>query len=163
PEVAEWTRAQNERTRAFVAAVPGVPALEARIRALTEVGFAGGPAVRTTKRGESRYFHMKREGSQNHAILYVRDGLRGADRILLDRAPRSADGTDALDWWYPAWDGGLVAWGRSESGSEESTLFLRDVERGVDLPDRITRTRHCTVAWLADGSGFYYSRFPEPG
>ncbi|MFO0672420.1 MAG: hypothetical protein U0235_22890 [Polyangiaceae bacterium] len=59
--------------------------------------------------------------------------------------------------------GGFVAWGRSESGSEESTLVIRDVATGKDLPDRITRTRHASVAWLPGGKAFFYSRYPAPG
>jgi prolyl oligopeptidase len=163
PEVTAWTRAQNEHTRAYLDAVPGARALEARVRALLEVGSCSAPAVRTTARGQVRYFHMKREGTQNHPILYVRDSVHGDDRVLLDPAHLSTDGTDALDWWYPSWDGALIAWGRSESGSEESTLYVRDVDGGMDLRDRIPHTRHCTVAWLPDRSGFYYSRFPAPG
>src|SRR5690606_5930134 len=110
-----------------------------------------------------RYFRTKREGTQNQPTLYVRDGHDGADRVLLDVAALSEDGTSALDWWYPSWDGRLLAWGRSESGSEESVLFLRDVATGKDLPDKIDRTRHASVAWLPDGKSFYYSRYPAPG
>src|SRR5690606_29003147 len=91
------------------------------------------------------------------------DGHDGADRVLLDVAALSEDGTSALDWWYPSWDGRLLAWGRSESGSEESVLFLRDVATGKDLPDKTDRTRHASVAWLPDGKSFYYSRYPAPG
>src|SRR5207244_3846346 len=49
------------------------------------------------------------------------------------------------------------------SGSEESTLFLRSVETGRDLPEKIEHTRHASVAWLPDGKSFYYSRYPDPG
>ena len=64
---------------------------------------------------------------QNQPTLYVRDGVAGKDRALVDASALSEDGTTALDWWFPSKDGALLAWGRSESGSEESTLFVRDV------------------------------------
>src|SRR5262249_8721454 len=92
-----------------------------------------------------------------------RSGVRGPDRVLIDPATMSEDGTTALDWWFPSPDGALVAWGRSESGSEDSTLFVRDVETGKDLADTIPNTRHASVAWSADHEGFYYSRYPEAG
>jgi prolyl oligopeptidase len=38
-----------------------------------------------------------------------------------------------------------------------------DVGAGHDLPDRITRTRAASVAWLPDSTGFYYTRYPAPG
>ena len=33
---------------------------------------------------------------------------------------------------------------------------------GEDLPDVIPRTRACSLAWLPDGNGFYYTRYPAP-
>ena len=162
-EVKTWTAAQNARTRQEIDAIPGGARLRAQIRGLLEVGFVSAPAIRTTRGGARRYFHTKREGAQNQPILYVRDGAFGAPRVLIDAALLSADGTTALDWWYPSWDGALCAWGQSESGSEESTLFVRDVDTGADLPDQIRHTMHASVAWLPDGSGFYYSRYPAPG
>jgi prolyl oligopeptidase len=162
PEVHEWTARQNERTRAFVDAIPGRERLKEEGKELLEIGYVTAPSVRRSKAG-MRYFHTKREGAQNQPTLFVRDGEAGKDRVLLDTSALSADGTTALDWWYPSWDGALVAWGRSDSGSEESVLHVRDVATGKDLPDRIDRTRHASLAWLPDGKSFYYSRYPEPG
>jgi prolyl oligopeptidase len=44
-----------------------------------------------------------------------------------------------------------------------STLRVLDVASGRDLPDAIPFTRACSLAWLPDGSGFLYTRDPEPG
>jgi prolyl oligopeptidase len=162
-EVRAWTEAENARTRAFVDAVPGAERIAARLRELLAIGFCASPAVRTTKGGARRYFHQRRVGGQNQPVLYVRDGVHGEDRVLLDPSALSSDGTTALDWWYPSFDGALVAWGMSESGSEESTLRVRDVATGKDLDLAIPHTQHASVAWLRDGSGFYYSRYPAPG
>ena len=48
----------------------------------------------------------------------MRDGLDGADRVLVDVNGDRPDGTRALDWWFPSDDGGLVAYGVSDDGSE---------------------------------------------
>lgn len=162
PEVRSWTDTQNAHTRQILDAIPGRDALKADVTELLQIGYVSAPAVTIGKAG-ARYFHTRREGAQNQPTLYVRDGHAGKDRSLIDVAALSDDGTTALDWWYPSWDGGLVAWGRSESGSEDSVLQIRDVGTGKDLPDRIDRTRHASVAWLPDGRSFYYSRYPEPG
>ncbi len=161
-EVRAWTDGQNVRTRAYLDE-SSAEGLRARIKSLVELGFCAAPAIRTTKTGARRYFHTRREGGQNQPILYVRDGVHGEDRVLLDPSTLSPDGTTALDWWYPSWDGALVAWGKSEGGSEESTLFVRDVATGQDLPLTISHTQHASIAWRCDGSGFYYSRYPAPG
>jgi len=160
-EVRAWTDEQNARTRAVIAALASDEsraALRARIEALLEIGFTSPPAVR-----KGRYFHQRRVGRQLHPILYVRDGVSGEDRVLLDPATLSEDGTTALDWWYPSRDGALLAWGSSEGGTEESTLRVRDVATGADLADRIPFTQHASVAWLPDGRSFYYTRHATPG
>ena len=45
----------------------------------------------------------------------------------------------------------------------QSTLHVRDVDTGKDLPDKIERTRACSLAWKPDGEGFYYTRYPAVG
>ena len=163
PEVHAWTERENARTRTLLDQLPIRTKLQTEIKDVLRIGIVASPIVRTTRIGTQRYFHTKREGLQNQPTLWVRDGSTGKDRALIDVASLSEDGTTALDWWYPSWDGSVVAWGRSESGSEESTLFVRDATTGKDLPDRIERTRHVSLAWLPDGKSFYYARYPEAG
>ncbi|MDB4946279.1 MAG: Prolyl endopeptidase [Labilithrix sp.] len=162
-EVRAWTAAQNAHTRERLDAVAGRDALEREVRTLLQIGYVSAPSIRTTKEGVRRYFTTRREGTQNQPVIYVRDGANGEDRVLLDGSALSEDGTTAIDWWYPSRDGARVAWGRSESGSEESTLFVRDVATGEELPDRIPYARYASVAWLPSGDRFFYSRYPAPG
>jgi len=42
-------------------------------------------------------------------VLYVREGLDGKDRVLVDVNLLAADGTVALDWFWPAEHGKYVA------------------------------------------------------
>ena len=163
PDVRAWTDQQNAHTRKAIDVLPGREALRAQVKDLLQIGYVSPPSVRTTRGGLTRYFHTRREGTQNQPTLYVRDGVASKDRVLLDASALSEDGTTALDWWYPSRDGALLAWGRSDSGSEESTLFIRDIATGKELPDRIEHTRHASLAWMPDGKSFYYSRYPVPG
>jgi prolyl oligopeptidase len=158
PEVRAWVEAQNARTRAVLDAFPGRAALRRRLETYLSIGTVGVPSVRG-----GRIFHTRREGRTDQPILHVRDGVRGSDRVLLDPNPLSPDGTVALDWYHPSWDGGLVAYGLSASGDEQSTLRVRDAASGKDLDDAIPGTRACSLAWEPGGSGFYYTRYPEPG
>jgi prolyl oligopeptidase len=162
-EVRAWDEAQNAQTRAWLERVPARETLQARIRELLSVGQVGAPVARTTREGLRRYFHVRRDADQEQAVLVVREGVGGADRVLIDPAPLSADRTTTIDWWVPSRDGALVAWGLSEGGTEQSTLRVRDVATGHDLPDRIPYTRHASVAWLPEGDAFFYTRYPEPG
>jgi len=153
---------QNRWFAKYLANVPARGPFEARIAKLLERGSVSLPVLRKSK-GKSLYFHQKREGAATQPSVYVREGFEGKDRQVLDGASLAADGTAAIDWWFPSPDGSKLAWGRSDSGSEESVLHVRDVATGKDLEDVIPHTRHATVAWLPDGTAFYYTRYPAPG
>jgi len=150
--------AQGRHTREVLDAAPVRERIRARLSELFTIGAVSAPSVH-----RGRYFHLRRAGDQQQPVLYVRDGVRGADRVLLDPAALSADAATALDWWYPSPDGSLLAYGLSEGGSEKSELRVRDVAAGYDREDVIPWTRAASLAWLPDGSGFYYTRYPEPG
>jgi prolyl oligopeptidase len=157
-EVRQWSESQSRHTRAALDAIPFAAAIRARLRALFSIGLVSAPIIRG-----QRYFHQRRTGDQEQPVLYVRHGRDGADRVLLDPVARAEDRTSALDWYYPSDDGCLVAYGVSEGGSEQSVLHVRDVESGLDLADVIPGTRACSLEWRPDGSGFFYTRYPEAG
>jgi prolyl oligopeptidase len=83
--------------------------------------------------------------------------------VLVDANQLAADGTIALDWFHPSDNGKYVAYGTSPSGSEMSTLHVIETKTETILPDTIERTRACSIAWLHDNSGFYYTRYPQKG
>jgi len=157
-EVHEWVTAQNALTREHLDKFAGREAIRSRLEELLSVGSITTPAV-----CGRRYFYSRREGKQNQPVLYVRDGLDGKDRVLIDPNTLSKDGTVALDWHFPSRDGKLLAFGTSESGSEKSTLRILDVDSGERLADVIPFTRACSVAWKPSGEGFFYTRYPTPG
>ncbi len=158
PAVKEWTEKQNAYTRSFLDKLPGRDDIRARLDTLTQITGIGVPHPASGK-----YFYVKREGKQNQPVLYVREGVNGADRELLNVNALAADGTTALDWNFPSKDGRLLAYGLSVGGNEQSTLRIRDVATGNDLPDTIPNARACSLAWLPDASGFYYTRYPKAG
>ncbi|HWB43662.1 MAG TPA: prolyl oligopeptidase family serine peptidase [Gemmatimonadales bacterium] len=153
----EWTDAQNALTRSYLDAAPGRDELHRRLDQLLAIGAIGVP---TPARG--RYFYQRRDGRQNQPVLYLRAGVQGEDRVIVDPNALDPGGTIALDWYYPSDDGRLLAYGLSENGSEQSVLHVRDVDAGADLGDLIPHTRAADLAWLPDGSGFYYTRYPAP-
>jgi prolyl oligopeptidase len=158
-EVEGWTEAQNAFTRSQLDAFPGRAALAAAY----EKVFAVNTVLAAAPHG-TRLFLQRKEGLKSHPTIDVHEGGPGAPaRTVIDPNTFSSDGTVALDWWYPSPDGAYIAYGRSESGSEMSTLFVRDVKAGADLADHIPRTQYATVAWDPDGRGFLYTRHPAKG
>lgn len=157
-ETSEWVEQQNAYTRSLLDVVPGRDAIHQRLSQLLAIGLVSAPQVR-----HGRYFYVRRDGRQNQPVLYLREGLDGEERILLDPNTASAEGVTVLDWWYPSRDGRLLAYGYSQNGDERSTLHILEVDRGELLSERIPHTRYSSVAWLPDTSGFFYTRYPAPG
>src|SRR5882724_814287 len=145
-------------TRSILDPLPGRAQTHQRLTQLLSIGTIGTPQL-----GGNFYFYTRREGTQNQPVLFVREGINGKDRTLVDVNQLAADGTVALDWWFPSEDGKYVAYGTSACGSEESTLSVVETASGKVLPDTIERTRFSSVAWKKDNSGFYYSRHPKKG
>jgi prolyl oligopeptidase len=156
PEVAAWTDAQNAYTRDVLDHLPGRAALEERLRPLMEVGTVTAPSVR-----RSRYFFSKREGSQNQAVTYWRDGSSGADRVLIDPAALDPTGLTTVEWISASDDGTVLAFGTHRAGDENTTLRLMDVDSGRVLPLEIPNKTQAPF-WLPDGSGFVYQNLRDP-
>jgi prolyl oligopeptidase len=153
-----YVRDELAYTRSILDPLPGRDKIHARLEQLLTIGNIGTPQL-----AGPYYFYTRREGMQNQPVLYVREGLHGADRALVDANAMAADGTVALDWWFPSEDGKLVAYGTSASGSEESTLHVIDTASGKLLSDTIERTRFTSIAWKKDNLAFYYTRRPKKG
>ena len=59
-------------------------------------------------------------------------------------------------------DAKLLAYGLAEGGADWSTVRVRDLASGKDLPDEVRWMRFSSIAWTNDSKGFFYSRYPEP-
>src|SRR5579864_3755573 len=158
PATQKWVAEENAYTRALLDPLPSRDAIHKRLTELLAIGNVTAPAL-----AGKHYFYTRREGMQNQPVLYVRDSLDGPDRALVDVNTLAADGTIALDWFQPSDNGKYVAYGTSPGGSEMSTLHVIETKTGTILPDEIERTRACSIAWLHDNSGFYYTRYPKTG
>jgi prolyl oligopeptidase len=163
PETQQFIAAQNSYTRGVLEDVPDRDELRRRVERFLSIGRVASPRI-----GGQNYFYERRDGRQNQAVVYVRQRRQGEDRHrddrpLIDVNALAPDGTIALDWWYPSEDGRYVAFGTSPNGSELSTLQVIETATGNLLAEKIERTRAASVAWLPDSSGFYYTRYPQPG
>src|SRR4051812_24736924 len=117
PDTQQFTRDELAYTRTMLDKQPQRERINSRLTELLTIGSIGTPSVR----GDI-YFYSRRDGNQNQPILYVRQGVNGKDRVLIDPNTLSADGTVALDWWRPSHDGKYLVYGTSPGGSEISTL-----------------------------------------
>ena len=109
------------------------------------------------------YFYTHNSGLQNQSVLFVRQGVQGEARQLIDPNGWSADGATALAEWNPSEDGKLLAYAIQDGGTDWRTVRVLDVATGKILPDELKWLKYSGyVSWAKDGKGFYYSRFPAP-
>jgi prolyl oligopeptidase len=156
PASVAWTAAQNARTRGVLDALAGRADLARRFDELLATDALGLPVRRGTL-----VFYTARRGSATQRVLYVRSD--DGERVLVDPTAIDPTGLTALDWWFPSPLGSFVAAGFSRSGDERSTLEIIAVSSSSAAPESIPDTRFCSLAWLPDESGFYYTRFPPGG
>ena len=55
------------------------------------------------------YFYTRNSGLQNQSQLFVRAGLNGTPRLLIDPNLWAKDGATALNGWEPSKSGKLLA------------------------------------------------------
>lgn len=157
PKVAAWVAAQNKVTDAYLDALPGRDAFARRMTELYNYERFGLPRKRGT-----RYFYTRNDGLQPQSVLYVREGLKGEGRVLIDPNGWAKDGATALAEWVPSEDGRHLLYAVQDGGTDWRIVRVKDVTTGQDLPDEIRWIKFSGLAWAKDGSGFYYSRFPAP-
>ena len=157
PEVAGWVQAQNELTRSFLDAITKRSSIEDRLTQLWNYERYSIPSQTA-----GRYFFRRNDGLQNQSVLYVAENYAEEGRILLDPNSWSEDGTISLKTMRVSDDGIHMAYGRSEAGSDWSTIHIKNIDTGEHLSEKLRWTRWGNIVWNADGTGFFYTRYPEP-
>jgi prolyl oligopeptidase len=158
PEVVHWVAAQNAYTRQALDARPDRGQWHGRLAALV-----GLPTVLGASLRGDRLFVIERARDADQYALVLRSATdpTAPPRMLLDPAGQAVDAAVAIDWYEPSPDGSLVALGLSEGGTESSVLHVLDVDTATFHDLRIPNTRASSIAWQADGAGFWYARYPE--
>lgn len=158
PEVQQWAKAQSDATRAALDAIPARATLLKRIEQLEASVQARVTSIKLLP-GEL-YFYEKRGAADNQFKLFVRRGLRGAERLLVDPdAQTKATGEPhAISFYQPSDSGRYVAYGMSSGGSEEASIHVIDVASGKELITPIDRAHYSEANWAPDDSGFYFFR-----
>jgi prolyl oligopeptidase len=154
-EVSAWVAKQNEVTFGYLGTIPQRENIEERLTALWDFEKFGLP-----KKEGGRYFYEYNDGLQNQEIIFIQSELDAAPELLVDPNTWSDDGTVALAAFYPSPAGKYMAYLVQESGSDWRTARVMDIETREVLPDNLEWLKYTGLSWAADGSGFYYSRFP---
>lgn len=152
PETRKWINAQNDYTHFLLDSLPFRQNIQERLTELMRIDRLAAP----TERNNS-YFLWRKRAEDDLWILYLRQGLKGKDQVLIDPHMLSPDHTTDISLMDVSWDGKLLIYGVRQGGEDETDLRVMDVETRKDLPDRLPRALYRGVSLKKDKSGFYYS------
>ncbi len=164
PAVREWSKAQTARARRILDRLPRVDEIRARV---TEILSAKTVSHWGLAPRGGQLFAVKREPPKQQPFIVVMPSVNEpeAARVLLDPNTIDSAGTTAIDWYVPSPDGKLLAVSLSKGGTETGDLHLYDVATGRRVHEVVPRVNSGTaggdLAWVPDGSGFYYTRHPR--
>ncbi len=155
--VADWVERQNTLTFSYLDSLQQRDTIEQRLTELWNYERYSPPV-----RHGDWYYYFHNNGLQNQAVLYRAKEPGGPSEVVLDPNRWSDDGTVALGDAVFSYSGRYLAYSIQESGSDWRSWRIRDLVSGATLPDELTWIKFSRVAWAADDSGFYYSRYPRP-
>jgi prolyl oligopeptidase len=157
-ETREWIEGQNRYTQSILSLLPGREKLKQRLTELLKIEAVDMPVERG-----GRYFYSKRRADQDLFVLYGRKGRTGAEEVLVDPHPMSADKTVSVRLSDVSLDGTLIGFSVRRGGEDEAEVRWLNVETRQELPDSLPRARYFGVAVKPDKSGFYYCRHGQDG
>ena len=156
-DVREWSMAQEGLWQSQISELSGRNYWSERLRQLLGAGYRSTPSWRGT-----REFFIRRSAAEELGILYTRKDSESEIEVLIDPLAINPGGTTTLDSWQPSKEGDLLAYQLSTGGTEESTLYVMDVETHEVIDGPIDRARYSPIAWLPGGKAFYYVRSLAP-
>ena len=148
-ETKDWSRAQDDLWLTYAGTLSSRFRWKNRVRQLSEVSSVSTPVWRG-----GRCFTLRREPGRQ-PVLFV------DETPLIDPKRLDPTGLTTLDAWQPSPDGTKLAYQLSRGGDERSTLTVVDVTTGERIDGPLDGCRYSPVAWLPDGSAFYYVRFRQ--
>ena len=164
PEVQAWMKAQNDYTRAALASIPGHAQLLARIQELDEAV----PRVFAQRLPGDLYLVRKRLPTEDVPKLYLRQGLAGEDKLVVDpekvtlAASSKTKGKNAIQYFAPSLDNKYVAVGIAPGGSETDTeIHFFETASGRELGDVVPRAWNSEPNWLPDNRSLVYTKLQK--
>ena len=155
PETEAWVKDENQVTGDYLSKIPFRDKIRDRLTRIWSFEKNGAPF-----RKGNFYFNYHNTGTQNQAVLQIREGISAAPKTLLDPNTLSDDGTVSLGTIAVSADGKYLAYATSKAGSDWESIHVMEISSGNVLKEQLLWVKFSAIAWQKDG--FYYSRFDEP-
>lgn len=154
-ETADWVKRQNQVTQAYLAQIPFRDRIAERYEDLFNFPKVGMPM----KVGDL-FFSYKNSGLQNQSVIYVRQGLEGADKVFIDPNVIDPAGTTSIGLMGASKDNNYMAVSVQKAGSDWQDITVWDLRTMQPMGDTLNWAKFSGAAWFGDG--FFYSRYPAP-
>lgn len=151
PRTRRWIEEQATASRNYLDALPGREALAPRIAELLNQETLGD----ILKSGKN-IFYTKRRPGEEQAKLYRRNGLEGADELLLDPGTLGEGSSLSITIVDVSPNGKLLAYGLREGGQGARRVRILDLERMETLPDELPKGALRGFNFLPESNGFFY-------
>lgn len=155
PRTREWIREQTRYARSYLENVPGRERIRERIRE-----FLSPETCESPLKAGNRYFFRKRLAGQEQPCIYLREGAKGEDQLLIDPSAQRQGVHITLKPVQVSRDGGLLLYEIKEGGERTGTFALFDVASRKTLADVLPRGYLRGFAFAPDGKAFYYVHEP---
>ncbi len=161
PQTRAWAAAESDLARRFIHEQPDYAAIRARVEALAK----GSPSRSGLRIAGGRWVYLRRTPPAPQAVLVVRDGESGPERVLFDPAASATGAPPAIGSVYLSPSGAQVAFTTQQGGAEDETIHVVDVASRSMLADTLPHagggTTPVALAWDADGKGFTHTVLPR--
>jgi prolyl oligopeptidase len=162
PEFSHYLKGQADYARKVLDSLPLRKELLDRINNLDDAQFSD---IRQIKRiPNDKYLYLKTPPNEQTQKLYLREGLNGAETLLIDPDKFSTDKVRyAISYFVMSPDGKYIAYGVSPNGSEQITLRIFEVAAGRNLNETIDRMdwEYSQPEWRPDSRSFFYTRLQK--
>jgi prolyl oligopeptidase len=166
PAVKEWTEAENAYAREVLDSMACRDQIAGQLLTLYE---HASPSYYSFQHAGNRLFAIKKQPPLDQPLLIVLDSPYEPvkEKVLVDPNQIDTTGKTSIDFYVVSPDARLVAVSLSQGGTEDGNVRVFRVEDGSALTDSVPRVNGPTaggdVAWLSDGSGFFYTHYPREG
>lgn len=151
PRTRAWIEQQTCYTRSYLDNIVGRERIRKRVREFLAV-----ETYDSLRKVGDRYFFRKRLPGQEQPCICMREGMRGADQLLIDPSDRGTGSHTAVRLQRVSPGGELLLYEVKEGGERSGMFEILDVAARTLLPDVLPRGYLRGFVFSADGKGFYY-------
>jgi prolyl oligopeptidase len=112
-----------------------------------------------------KIFYFKQSAQEDVAKIYSRDSINSAEILLVDpdKFRQETGKIYTINEFKPSWDGRYLIYIIAANGSEDSLLYIINIEtlEAVDRPISRIAGFSQSICWFPDSQSFFYHRLQE--